>query len=298
MPEVYEELQPLMFSIAYRMLGSATEAEDIIQEAFLRFHRETIGGTEVDSAKAYLSAVTTRLSIDHLRSARVRRESYVGTWLPEPLITEEEDDVARQAETADSLSMGFLVLLERLTPVERAVFLLHDVFQYEFDEIAEIVGKSPGNCRQISVRARRRIDEGKPRFEASRAQKEELARRFFEAARDGDLAGLISMLAGDAVAYGDGGGKAPALTRPVHGRENVAHLLMGARAGGERRGVVAMRLVEINGQPGAVFLDREEQPLVAVTLDIADGLVQTIRAVANPDKLEHLRRTAETGLRD
>jgi RNA polymerase sigma-70 factor, ECF subfamily len=298
MPEVYEELQPLMFSIAYRMLGSATEAEDIVQEAFLRFHRETIGGTEVDSAKAYLSAVTTRLSIDHLRSARVRRESYVGTWLPEPLITEEEDDVARQAETADSLSMGFLVLLESLTPVERAVFLLHDVFQYEFDEIAEIVGKSPGNCRQISVRARRRIDEGKPRFEASRAQKEELARRFFEAARDGDLAGLISMLAGDAVAYGDGGGKAPALTRPVHGRENVAHLLMGARAGGERRGVVAMRLVEINGQPGAVFLDREEQPLVAVTLDIADGLVQTIRAVANPDKLEHLRRTAETGLRD
>jgi RNA polymerase sigma-70 factor, ECF subfamily len=298
MPEVYEELQPLMFSIAYRMLGSATEAEDIVQEAFLRFHRETIGGTEVDSAKAYLSAVTTRLSIDHLRSARVRRESYVGTWLPEPLITEEEDDVARQAETADSLSMGFLVLLESLTPVERAVFLLHDVFQYEFDEVAEIVGKSPGNCRQISVRARRRIDEGKPRFEASRAQKEELARRFFEAARDGDLAGLISMLAGDAVAYGDGGGKAPALTRPVHGRENVAHLLMGARAGGERRGVVAMRLVEINGQPGAVFLDREEQPLVAVTLDIADGLVQTIRAVANPDKLEHLRRTAETGLRD
>jgi RNA polymerase sigma-70 factor (ECF subfamily) len=298
MPEVYEELQPLMFSIAYRMLGSATEAEDIVQEAFLRFHRETIDGTEVDSAKAYLSAVTTRLSIDHLRSARVRRESYVGTWLPEPLITEEEDDVARQAETADSLSMGFLVLLESLTPVERAVFLLHDVFQYEFDEIAEIVGKSPGNCRQISVRARRRIDEGKPRFEASRAQKEELARRFFEAARDGDLAGLISMLAGDAVAYGDGGGKAPALTRPVHGRENVAHLLMGARAGGERRGVVAMRLVEINGQPGAVFLDREEQPLVAVTLDIADGLVQTIRAVANPDKLEHLRRTAETGLRD
>jgi RNA polymerase sigma-70 factor, ECF subfamily len=298
MPEVYEELQPLMFSIAYRMLGSATEAEDIVQEAFLRFHRETIGGTEVDSAKAYLSAVTTRLSIDHLRSARVRRENYVGTWLPEPLITEEEDDVARQAETADSLSMGFLVLLESLTPVERAVFLLHDVFQYEFDEIAEIVGKSPGNCRQISVRARRRIDEGKPRFEASRAQKEELARRFFEAARDGDLAGLISMLAGDAVAYGDGGGKAPALTRPVHGRENVAHLLMGARAGGERRGVVAMRLVEINGQPGAVFLDREEQPLVAVTLDIADGLVQTIRAVANPDKLEHLRRTAETGLRD
>jgi RNA polymerase sigma-70 factor, ECF subfamily len=293
MVEVYEELRPLMFSIAYRMLGSATEAEDIVQEAFLRFHRETTAGIEVDSAKAYLSAITTRLSIDQLRSARVRRERYVGTWLPEPLLTQEEDDVVRQAETADSLSLGFLVLLESLTPVERAVFLLHDVFEYDFAEISRIVGKSEENCRQISVRARRRIQEGKPRFEASRVQKEELARRFFEAARDGDLDGLISMLAGDAVAYGDGGGKAPAIPRPIHGRANVAHLLMGARAGGERRGVVGMRLVEINGQPGAVFLDRDEQPLVAVALDIVDGQVQTIRAVANPEKLRHLRHSAD-----
>ena len=290
MPEVYEELQPLMFSIAYRMLGSATEAEDIVQEAFLRFHKETSGGTEVNSAKAYLSAVTTRLSIDHLRSARVRRESYVGTWLPEPLLTQEDDDVTRHAETADSLSMGFLVLLESLTPVERAVFLLHDVFEYDFAEISGIVGKSEDNCRQISVRARRRIQEGKPRFEASRAQKEELARRFFEAARDGDLDGLLSMLAGDAVAYGDGGGKAPALAHPIHGRENVAGLLMGARSAGQRRGVVGMRLVEINGQPGALFVDHEDRPVAAVSLDIADGLVQTIRAVANPDKLQHLRQ--------
>jgi RNA polymerase sigma-70 factor (ECF subfamily) len=293
MTDAYEELQPLMFSIAYRMLGSATDAEDIVQEAFLRFHKETTGGAEVDSAKGYLSAVTTRLSIDHLRSARVRRERYVGTWLPEPLLTDEEDDVARHAETADSLSMGFLVLLESLTPVERAVFLLHDVFAYDFGEISQIVGKTEGNCRQISVRARRRINEGKPRFEASRAQKEELARRFFEAARDGDLQGLVSMLAGDAVVYGDGGGKAPAISHPVHGRENVAQLLMNARTGGQRRGVVGMRLVEINGQPGAVFLDRDKQAIVAVALDIADGLVQTVRAVANPDKLQHLRRSSE-----
>jgi RNA polymerase sigma-70 factor (ECF subfamily) len=297
MGQVYEELRPLMFSIAYRMLGSATDAEDVVQEAFLRFHRETSGGTEVDSAKAYLSAVTTRLSIDHLRSARVRREQYVGTWLPEPLLTQEEDEVVRHAETADSLSMGFLVLLESLTPVERAVFLLHDVFQYDFAEISRIVGKAEENCRQISVRARRRISQGKPRFEASRAQKEELARRFFEAAREGDLDGLVSLLAGDAVAYGDGGGKAPALSHPIHGREQVAKLLMGARAGGERRGVVAMRLVEVNGQPGAVFLDRDDRPLVAVALDIADGLVQTIRAVSNPEKLQHLRRSAENAAR-
>jgi RNA polymerase sigma-70 factor (ECF subfamily) len=293
MGEVYEEFQPLMFSIAYRMLGSASDAEDVVQEAFLRFHKETSGGTEVDSAKAYLSAITTRLSIDHLRSARVRRERYVGTWLPEPLLTEEEDDVVRYAETADSLSMGFLVLLENLTPVERAVFLLHDVFEYDFDEISRIVGKTTENCRQISVRARRHIHEGRPRFEASRARKDELARRFFEAARDGDLDGLISMLAGDAVAYGDGGGKAPAITRPIHGRDKVAQLLMGARAGGERRGVVGMRLVEINGQPGALFVDRDDQPLVAVALDIADDLVQALRAVSNPEKLQHLRRSAE-----
>jgi len=290
MGEVYEELQPLMFSIAYRMLGSATDAEDIVQEAFLRFHKETSAGTKVDSAKAYLSAITTRLSIDHLRSARVRRERYVGTWLPEPLLTEEEDDVVRHAETADSLSMGFLLLLESLSPVERAVFLLHEVFEYDFLEISRIVGKTEENCRQISVRARRHIREGKPRFEASRARKEELARRFFDAARDGDLDGLVSMLAGDAVAYGDGGGKTPAFPRPVHGRDKVARLLLGARAGGERLGVTGMRLVEINGQPGAVFVDRDDRPIVAVALDIADGLVQTIRAVSNPEKLQHLRR--------
>src|SRR5881409_1701665 len=160
--DVYQELKPLMFSIAYRMLGSATEAEDIVQEAFQRFHKETTGGTEVDSAKAYLSAVTTRLSIDHLRSARVRRERYVGTWLPEPILTEEEeDDVALHAETADSLSMGFLVLLETLTPVERAVFLLREVFDYGFEEIAGVVRKSEDNCRQIAVRARRQVEAKK-----------------------------------------------------------------------------------------------------------------------------------------
>jgi RNA polymerase sigma-70 factor (ECF subfamily) len=280
----------MMFSIAYRMLGSATEAEDIVQEAFLRFHKETSGGTEVDSAKAYLSAVTTRLSIDHLRSARVRRERYVGTWLPEPILTEEEDDVALHAETADSLSMGFLVLLESLTPVERAVFLLREVFDYGFDEIARIVGKTEENCRQISVRARKHVHDAKPRFEASRARKEELARRFFDAVGDGDLDGLVSMLAADAVAYGDGGGKAPAFPRPVHGRDKVARLLLGAAGGAERFGVVELRFVEINGEPGVLLIDREDRPVVAIALDIADDLVQTLRAVSNPEKLQHLGR--------
>jgi len=286
--EVYQELRPLLFSIAYRMLGSATDAEDIVQESFLRYHRETARGTAVDSPKAYLSAVTTRLSIDHLRSARVRRESYVGTWLPEPLLTDTESDAARHAETADSLSLGFLVILESLTPVERAVFLLREVFDYGYDEIAAVVGKSEDNCRQIAVRARRQVQGGKPRFEASRTRREELARRFFQAASEGDTEGLVGLLAADVVAYADGGGKAVAFPRPVHGRERVARLLLGRVGRGERLGVSGMRLAEINGQPGALFFGAAGELVVAVSLDIADDLIQTLRAVSNPDKLRHL----------
>jgi RNA polymerase sigma-70 factor (ECF subfamily) len=291
MDDPVAELRPLLFSIAYRMLGSATDAEDIVQEAFLRFHRETATGTKVESPKSYLSAVTTRLCIDHLRSARVRRESYVGTWLPEPLLTEETSDAERHAETADSLSMGFLVLLESLTPVERAVFLLREVFEYDYDEIASVVGKSEENCRQIAVRARRQIQAGKPRFEASKAEREELARRFFRAAGEGDFESLVGMLAADVVAYADGGGKATAFPRPVHGRDKVLRILRGGAARGERLSVRGMRLAEINGQPGAMFLDPDGVPVVAVSLDIADGQVQTLHAVSNPDKLAHLRQT-------
>jgi RNA polymerase sigma-70 factor (ECF subfamily) len=283
--QLYEELRPLMFSIAYRMLGSASEAEDIVQEAFLRLHRESAKGTAIESPKAYLSAVTTRLSIDHLRSARVRRERYVGTWLPEPVVT---DDVPQHAETADSLSMAFLVLLESLTPVERAVFLLREVFDYGYDEIAKVVGKSEENCRQIAVRARRQVEAKKPRFEASRKRREELAQRFFEAVSKGDTERFVSLLAADVVAYGDGGGKAPAHPRPVHGRDRVARLMAGGGRWAAGLGVTAMRLAVINGQPGALFLNREGRPVVAVALDIADGLVQTIRGITNPEKLGHL----------
>jgi RNA polymerase sigma-70 factor, ECF subfamily len=286
--DLYEELRPLMFSIAYRMLGSASDAEDIVQEAFLRFHRESRAGTVVDAPKAYLSTITTRLAIDHLRSARVRRESYVGTWLPEPLVTDTDADASRYAEAADSLSMAFLVLLESLSPVERAVFLLRDVFDYGYDEIANVVGKSEDNCRQIAVRARRQIEAKKPRFEASRQLREELARRFFDAVTRGDTEALIGLLAADVVAYGDGGGKAPAFPKPVYGRERVARLLLGSTARGERLRVSGVRHVEINGQPGAILLDPEGRPVVAVSLDIADGSVQTVRAVSNPEKLSHL----------
>jgi RNA polymerase sigma-70 factor (ECF subfamily) len=287
------ELRPLLFSIAYRMLGSATEAEDIVQEAYVRAHREGTEGTTIESPKSYLSAIVTRLSIDHLRSARVRRESYVGTWLPEPLLTDGEPDAAQHAETADSLSMGFLVLLESLTPVERAVFLLHEVFDYGYDEIAGVVGKSEDNCRQIAVRARRQVQAGKPRFEASKARRDELARRFFEAAGDGDVESLIGFLAADVVAYADGGGKGFAFPKPVHGREKVVRLLSAGAARGRELGVVDIHRAEINGQPGALFVDADGVPIAAISLDIADDQVQTLHAVSNPEKLRHLRTVVD-----
>jgi RNA polymerase sigma-70 factor, ECF subfamily len=283
--ELYEELRPLLFSIAYRMLGSASEAEDAVQEAFLRFHRETAKGTTIDSPKAYLSAVTTRLCIDQLRSARVRRERYVGTWLPEPIVTEE---VEEHAATADSLSMAFLVLLESLSPVERAVFLLREVFEYGYDEIASVVGKSEENCRQIAVRARRQVDAKRPRFETSRQRREELAQRFFHAVMDGDAQALVDLLAADVVAYADGGGAAQAFPKPVHGRERVSRLLMGAAGRGGLQRFAGVRFLEINGQPGALLLDEDGHAAVAITVDVADDQVQGVRAVANPEKLRHL----------
>jgi RNA polymerase sigma-70 factor, ECF subfamily len=288
--ELFEELRPLMFAIAYRMVGSVTDAEDIVQEAFLRMHRETRGGSAIESPKAYLSAVTTRLSIDHLRSARVRRESYFGPWLPEPLLTDSEPDAAQNAETADTLSMAFLVLLESLTPIERAVFLLREVFEYDYEEIAKIVGKTEDNCRQIAVRARRHVQDGRPRFEASRQRRDELGRRFFAAAERGDTEGLIRLLAEDVVMYGDGGGRVPgAFPQPVHGKDRVArlvpHLLDRATSAGW-----SMKVAEVNGHPGCVWSDPNGEPALVVSLDIAEDQVQTIRAVANPDKLRHLAR--------
>jgi len=291
--EIYEPLRPLLFSIAYRMLGTVSDAEDIVQEAFLRYHRAAAGRDGVDSPKAFLSAVTTRLCIDHLRSARLRREAYVGEWLPEPLLTDTAaPDPAGAAEQADSLSMAFLLLLERLTPVERAVFLLHDVFGYGYDEIAGIVGKSEDNCRQLALRARRRVGEGRPRFEASRSKREKLAGQFFRAVGDGDMDGLVSMLAEDVVVYGDSGGIGPSWPRPITGRGNVSRLLLGI--GGQMRQVgITIRPTEINGQPGAMFLDADGNLTNVFVLDIADGQVAAVRSVINPEKLRHLGSLAD-----
>jgi RNA polymerase sigma-70 factor (ECF subfamily) len=285
--EAYRELRPLLFSIAYRMVGSVSEADDIVQDSFLRFHRALREGTQVESPKAYLSAVTTRLAVNHLRSARVRRERYVGTWLPEPLLTDATDDAAQHAETADSVSMAFLVLLESLSPVERAVFLLREVFGYGYDEIAGVVGKTEDNCRQLAARARRHVAARKPRFEASRRQRDELARRFLAAVEEGDTEGLVGVLAADAVLYGDGGGKAPAIAAPIHGRQRVARFLLGLGRQARRAGT-QLRPAVINGQPGALGFDPDGRLLGALCLDIADGQVQTVRSIVNPDKLRHL----------
>ena len=285
--DAYRELRPLLFSIAYRMVGSVGEAEDLVQEAFLRFHRAVVGGEEVASPKAWLSAVTTRLAIDHLRSARARRERYVGAWLPEPLVTSTEPDAAEHAETADTLSLAFLVLLERLSPVQRAVFLLHDVFGYGYGEIAGLVGRSEDNCRQIAARARRHVEAGRPRVEASRRQRDELARRFFAAVDQGDTEGLVGLLAADAVMEGDGGGRAPALTAPAAGARRVARFLIGLARRGRAVGMRS-RPVEVNGHPGLLIIDSEGHILGVLALDIADGRVQTVRSIANPDKLRHL----------
>jgi RNA polymerase sigma-70 factor (ECF subfamily) len=295
-PDDYAEYRPLMFSIAYRMTGSISDAEDIVQEAFLRLTRVLRGGATIESPKAYLATATTRLAISHLRSARVRRESYVGAWLPEPLVADAEPGPEERAEMADSLSMAFLVLLESLTPTERAVFLLHEVFGYGYKEIAEITGKSEPNCRQILTRARQHVDDGKPRFEASRQQREEVARRFFAAAAGGDMSGLLELLAPDVVAIGDGGGKAWASARPVNGAQQVARFVLGLFRRGERMGVRGVP-AWVNGQPGAVTYDPQGRVLNVFALDIADGMVQALRSVVNPDKLRHLGPVSDEALR-
>src|SRR3954464_2874372 len=291
--EEFDELRPSAFAIAYRMLGSVSEAEDVVQEGFLRLHRAREGGERIESPRAYLSTVVSRLSLDHLRSARVRRETYVGEWLPEPLLASAADDPARKAEMADSLSVPFLVLLESLSPEQRAAFLLREVFDEPYDRIAEIIGTSEQNARQLATRARRHVEERRPRFEASRTRREELATRFFAAAEDGDLEGLEELLAHDVVLHGDGGGKAPALARAVHGRARVARTLIAWLRAGARIGGFTTRRAEVNGQPGALFSDRDGRLISVMILDIAEGQIQSVRAIVNPDKLRHLGPVAD-----
>jgi RNA polymerase sigma-70 factor (ECF subfamily) len=276
-----------MFSIAYRMTGSASEAEDLVQEAFFRFERARRSGVAVESPKSYLAATTTRLAIDHLRSARVRRESYVGTWVPEPIVADLGDAPEVVAELSDSLSMAFLVMLESLTPVERAVFLLREVFDYPYGDIARIVDKGEANCRQIFGRARHHLDAHHARFEASTERHEELLESFLAAARDGDVDRLVDLLAADAVFYGDGGGKVAAVRRPIHGAERVAAFVGTIFEWGVRLQFAAEPAL-VNGGPGLVMRDREGSVVGVLALEVADGAIQAVRSVVNPDKLHHL----------
>jgi len=283
MTEEFEQLRPLLFSIAYRILGSVSEAEDAVQETWLRYEASP---AQPASAKAFLSAAVTRISIDFLRSARVRREEYVGQWFPEPLLTYPCEGPERSAELGDSVSMAALLLLERLSPLERAVF------GFGFPEVAAAVGRSEAACRQLALRARRHMDAGRPRFEADRREREKLAARFFGALREGDLDGLRELLAADVQVIGDGGGKAPQLPKAVTGADNVARVLASIFPWLIRIDVT-LEPRDVNGQPGAIFRDRDGKVLFTLALDILDGQIQTIRSVANPDKLGHLGPVAD-----
>ncbi len=284
--DVFLEQRPRLFSIAYRMLGRATEAEDVLQEAYLRW--QSAPREDVDSAPAFLTSVVVRLSIDVLRSARVRREAYVGPWLPEPLVVDDAPGPDEAAELADSVSLAFLVLLEELTPVERAVFLLREVFGYDYPAVAAMVGKSEANCRQLVVRGKQRVAERRTRFEADSAHGRHLTAEFLEACMTGDLDRLLGMLADDVVVWSDGGGKRQAARRPIAGRDKAARFLIGIA---EKGGAMEGRLVTVNGQPGGVF-GSDGTVEYALALDVLDGQIVGVRLIANPDKLQHLQPQA------
>ena len=284
----FDRYRPLLFSIAYRMLGSVMEAEDIVQEAFVRWQGASEG--EVRSPRAYLSAVVTRLCIDQLRSARVRREEYVGPWLPEPL--PEEPDIADTAALNESLSMAFLVLLESLTPTERAVFLLREVFDYDYGEISHLVGKSEANCRQIARRARGYVAAQRPRFERSPEQEERLTESFLEACMDGDMEGLLGLLAEDIILWSDGGGKVRAALNPIRGSDKVARFFMGIL--GKAPPGLVVRQTKVNGQPGIIGYYADGQPQSVTTFDIAEERIRAIHILVNPEKLGNVPSLRET----
>ena len=288
-----EALRPRAFAIAYRMLGRVGDAEDVVQEALLRVHAAVAAGEEIRSPEAYTRTVVTRLAIDALRADRARRETYVGEWLPEPLPTPDAaagsaDPLAR-AELADSLSMAFLLLLERLSPEQRATLLLRDVFDYPYEEIARILDKSGPAVRQLAVRARRHVRDNRPRFPVRDADADRLADRFFAALQDGDLAGLEATLAADVALHGDGGGKAPAIKEPMLGREQVAYALGKWAAAALRKGARVRRGV-FNAHPGAVALDASGRVANVMVVEVVEGRIAAVRSVLNPEKLGHLAR--------
>jgi RNA polymerase sigma-70 factor (ECF subfamily) len=290
--DLYGELRPRAFAIAYRMLGSVSEAEDVVQEAFLRMHRSLQRDEPIASPRAYVATLVTRLAIDQLRSARARRERYVGEWLPEPLVT--DPTPAEHAETADSLSLAFLVLLESLSPRQRAAFLLREVFDYPYAEVAEIIGTDVDSTRHLVARARTHVSERRPRYYASRRQRQELAERFFAATGQGDLRALEALLAQDVALHGDGGGNVPSLGRPVNGRERVARTVLAGMTAFARLGA-RIQITDVNGQPGAMAFDARDRLVGVLGFDIADGQIQAIHSIVNPEKLRHLGPLSDLG---
>lgn len=287
--ELFSAERARLSAIAYRMLGSVVEAEDVVQETFSRYL--ATDRSDIEVPQAFLTTVATRVAIDRLRAAGRSREAYVGPWLPEPLLSQ-NTPVAEEAELAESVSMAFLVLLESLNPVERAIFILHEAFDYEYREIASIVDRTPDNCRQIAVRARKQIEARRPRFEPSREKRDEIARRFFAACRDGDSEGLMQLLAEDVVMYGDGGGKAPAMRKPLAGAERVASTLVAFARLAAQLGAVDEPAV-VNGQPGARFVTEDGLLINVVELDIAPRGIRAVHSIVNPDKLGHLGEVAD-----
>jgi RNA polymerase sigma-70 factor (ECF subfamily) len=280
----FDQYRSLLFSIAYRMLGSVADAEDMLQETFIRWQQAA--NDNIDSPRAFLVTIVSRLCINHLQSARVQREEYVGQWLPEPIVTDPGSDPLAIIKIDESLSMAFLILLERLTPVERAVFLLREVFEYEYSEIAAVLGQNEVNCRQILRRARQHVSAMRPRFKVSSKKQNDLLQRFLEAMGTGDMEGLVALLSSDVVLHSDGGGKAIAVPNLIHGADNVARGMLG----GFRKllpKTLVRRLARINGEPGVVsYLDGK--PYSVFTLDAVDGRVRAIYILTNPEKLSHL----------
>ena len=280
----FSQYRGLLFSVAYRMLGSVADAEDMLQETFIRWQQAA--KDEIRSARAFLVTVITRLSINQLQSARVRREQYVGEWLPEPLVTGPGSDPLGALKVDESLSMAFLLLLERLTPMERAVFLLREVFEYDYEEISRVLGQSEANCRQILRRARQHVGDMRRRFDASAGEHDDLLKQFLQAVRKGEIKGLVDLLASDAVLHSDGGGKAIAQPRMVEGAENIACIILDRMSTVVPKNLVN-RLARINGEPGFVsYLNGK--PFSAFTLEAGDGRIRAIYIVTNPQKLSHL----------
>lgn len=283
--EIFNEHRRLLFSLAYRMTGSVADAEDIVQETFLRW--QAVGQEEIKAPRAYLSTIVTNLCINHLQSARIKREEYIGPWLPEPLITDENQDPMRNIQMADSLSMAFMILLESLTPTERACFLLREVFDYEYEEIAHMIGKTESNCRQMVSRARLHIRERRPRFDVSKEAQSRLTNQFIKACASGDLKGLMSLLAEDVSLFSDGGGQATAARKPIYGADHVGRFLAGLVKRVDPSHHLTARPTEVNGQPGFItYLDGRLQNVFA--LDIADNRIRAVYIVVNPSKLRYI----------